>query len=85
MVQHEIDPGTRGQGSELLEQFERLEEEMPGAVRPGRLEREEPAAVAEEFQPVLADDRTQEIAAFRNASRCASTMRYSTPRSASRG
>ena len=36
---------------------------MTGAVRPGRLEREQNAAVAQELKPVLADGRTQEIAA----------------------
>ena len=63
MVEDEIDPRSRRQGSELLEQFERLEEEMPGAVRPRRLEREQNAAVAEELKPVLADCRPQEIPA----------------------
>ena len=36
---------------------------MTGAVRPRRLEREQNAAVAQELKPVLADRRTQEIAA----------------------
>ena len=63
MVEHEIDPGARGQGGQLLEQFERFEEEMPGAVRPSRLEREQNAAVAQKLKPVLADRRAQEIAA----------------------
>ncbi len=46
MVEHEIDPAARRQGGQLLEQFEGLEEELPGPVRPGRLEREQHAAVA---------------------------------------
>ena len=36
---------------------------MTGALRPRRLEREQNAAVAQELKPVLADRRTQEIAA----------------------
>ena len=63
VVKHEIDPRERRQGGQLLEQFERLEQEMTRAVRPSRLEREQHAAVAQELQPVLADRRTQEIAA----------------------
>ena len=63
MVDQQIDPGARRQGGELLEQFERFEEEMPGAVRPSRLEREQNAAVAQKLKPVLADRRAQEIAA----------------------
>ena len=35
---------------------------MTRAVCPGRLEREQHAAIAEELQPALADRRTQEIA-----------------------
>ena len=63
MVEHEIDPGALGQGGQLLEQFERLEEELAGTVRPGRLEREQHAAIAEKPKSVVADCRTQEIAA----------------------
>jgi len=59
MVERDIDPGARGQGGQLLEQFETLEEEMPCPVRRGRLEREQNAAVAPELKPVLADRRAQ--------------------------
>ncbi len=37
MVGHEIDPGARRQGGQLLEEFQRLEEQMPRAIRPDRL------------------------------------------------
>ena len=58
VVQHEIDPGARSQGRQLLEEFERFEEKMTGAICPSRLEREHDAAVAQELKPVLADGRT---------------------------
>jgi hypothetical protein len=46
--------GAWRQGGQLLEQVEGLEEQMPCPVRPGRLEREQNAAVAQELKPVLA-------------------------------
>ena len=37
VVEHEIHPGGRPRGGQLLEEFQPLEEQMPRAIRPDRL------------------------------------------------
>jgi hypothetical protein len=64
VVEHEIDPRARRQGWQLLEEFQRLEEEMTRAVCPARLEREQDAAVVQEPETLLRDRRAQQIAAL---------------------
>ena len=63
VVKHEIDPRARRQSRQLLEELQRLEQEMTRAVRPRGLEREQNAAVAQESEAVLRDRRAQQIPA----------------------
>jgi len=63
MVEHEIDPRPRDQRRELLEQRERLEDEMARAIRPGCLEREHDATVGQQSESILRDRRPEQIAA----------------------
>jgi hypothetical protein len=61
--EHEIDAGARGQGCELFQQLEGLQEEMGCAVRPLALERQQNAPVAGETEAILGDGRPQQVAA----------------------
>ena len=63
VAQHEIDPGPRGDRGQALEQLQRLEDEMLGAVGPGRLQGEHHAAVVQQAQPVLGHRGAQKIPA----------------------
>jgi hypothetical protein len=58
-----VDARPRGERGQLLEQRERLEHELPRAVRPRRLEREHDAAIVQEPEPVLRHRRSKQIAA----------------------
>jgi hypothetical protein len=61
VVQDEVDPRPRGERRELLEQRERLEDELARAVRPGRLEREHDATVGQQPESILSDRRPEQI------------------------
>ena len=63
VVENEIDPRPRGQRRELLEQRDRLEDEMTRAVRPGGLEREHNAIVGQQPESILSDRRPEQVAA----------------------
>src|SRR5207244_2872145 len=52
-----------GQRGEFLEELDRLEEEMGGAVGPLALEKHEHAAVAGELEAILGHRRSQDVAA----------------------
>src|SRR5438552_4156447 len=63
VIKHQIDPGARRPSRQLFQPVETLEEQMARAVCPGRLEREQNAAVTQEPEPVLTDGRAQKVAA----------------------
>jgi hypothetical protein len=50
--EHQIDPRPRNERRELLQQRERLKDQMARAIRPGALQREGDAAIVEEPEPV---------------------------------
>ena len=58
-VEHDIDAGARGEGSEL---FEGLEEEVTCAVGPLSLQLQQDASVAGELEAILGDGRPQQVA-----------------------
>ena len=64
VVEHEIDPRPRGERRQLLEQRERLDDEMACAIRPGRLERAQDATVGQQPESILSDRRPEQIAAL---------------------
>jgi len=63
VVAHEIDAGARGEGSELFEELEGLEEEVTCAVGPLPLQLQQDASVAGELEAILGDGRPQQVAA----------------------
>jgi hypothetical protein len=62
MVEDEVGPRPRGQGGELLEELDRLEEEVGGTVGPLTLEGHEHAPVGGELEAILGDRRSQDVA-----------------------
>jgi hypothetical protein len=63
VVEDEIDPWPRRERRKLLEQRERLEDQVARAVCPGVLEREHDATVAQQPESILSHRRTEQIAA----------------------
>ena len=63
MVEHQVDGGAGDDGGELLQQLDRLEEQMGGAIAPQRLECDEDAAVGPELDAVLGERGAEEVAA----------------------
>jgi len=63
VVEHESDAGARREGSELFEELEGLEEEVPCAVGPLPLQLQQDASVAGELEAILGDGRPQPVAA----------------------
>jgi hypothetical protein len=63
MIEHQVDPRPWDQRRELLQQRERLEEQLACAIRPRALQREHHAAVGEDPEPVLRHRRPEQIAA----------------------
>ena len=61
MVEDQVDPGTRGQRGEFLEELDRLEEEVGSAVGPLALEKHEHAPVAGELEAILGHRRSQDV------------------------
>src|SRR5947208_9292894 len=61
VIDDEVDPGVWRQGGELLEEFERLEEEVHRAVVPLGLQRDEDAAVG--CEPLLRNRWAEQVAA----------------------
>src|SRR5437867_1503158 len=57
MVDHQIDPGARRQGGELLQELDRLEQEMSGPVDPVCLQAQEHLPVRGEREAILGDRR----------------------------
>jgi hypothetical protein len=50
VIQEQVHGGPGDEGGELLEELERLEEEVGGAIAPDRLERNEDATVRAEWR-----------------------------------
>ena len=63
MVEQQVHPGTGDEGGQLLEELDRLEEEVGGAIAPDGLEFDEDAAVGAEAETVLGERGAEEIAA----------------------
>ena len=63
MVEHQVDGRPGCDGGELLQQLDRLEEEMGGAIAPHCLELDEDAAVGAELDAVLGERGAEEVAA----------------------
>src|SRR5205823_14609220 len=63
VVQDEVDPRAWGQGGELLQELDRCEQEVRGAVVPLGLERNQNESVRCQREPLLRDRRAQHVAA----------------------
>ena len=63
VVEHQVDPRPRSERAQLLEELQRLEHELAGAIGPCRLQRQHDAAIVEEPQPVMRHRRPEQIAA----------------------
>jgi hypothetical protein len=61
VVQEQVARGAGNEGCQLLQEFDRLEEEVRGAIAPGRLELDEDAPVGAETQAVLGERGAEEI------------------------
>jgi hypothetical protein len=59
VIEDQVDPRARSQSGKLLEELHRLEERMARAIRPGRLQREQDAVIAQAPQPLLRDRRAE--------------------------
>ena len=59
MIQDQIDPRPRGERGEAFQQFERIEQEVGGAIRPPVSELQPHLPVARQMEPVLRDGRPQ--------------------------
>jgi hypothetical protein len=53
VVEHQVVPGPRDERRELLEQRERLEDQMARAIRLVTVQREHDAAIGEPPKPIL--------------------------------
>ena len=63
MVQHEVDAWAGSQGSELLQELDRREEEVARAVVPLALQGDEDESVGRQCETLLRDRRAQHVAA----------------------
>jgi hypothetical protein len=61
VVEDEVDPWPRRERRQLLEQRERLEDQVARAVCPGALEREHDATVAQQPESMLSHRRTADL------------------------
>ena len=62
MIQNHVDRGTGNEGRELLQELDRLEEEMGSAITPHGLEFDEDASVGTELDAVLGEAGAEEVA-----------------------
>ena len=63
MVEHQVHGRPGDDSGKLLQQLDRVEEQMRGAVAPDRFECDEDAAIRTELDAVLGERRAEEIAA----------------------
>ena len=63
MIHDEVDRGTGNDGRELLQDLDRLEEQMRGAIAPDGRQRDEDASVGPELDAVLGERGAEEVAA----------------------
>jgi len=63
VIHDEVDRGAGDDRRELLQELDRLEEQMRGAIAPERLQRDEDATVGPEVEAVLGERGAEEVAA----------------------
>jgi hypothetical protein len=63
VIHDEVDRGAGDDRRELLQELDRLEEQMRGAIAPERLQRDEDASVDPELDAVLGERGAEEVAA----------------------
>jgi hypothetical protein len=63
MVEHQVIARPGDDGGELLQELDRVEEQMRGAIAPDRFEFDEDAPIRTELDAVLRERRAEEIAA----------------------
>jgi len=61
VIDHEVDPGTRHQHCELLQELDWLEEEMGGPVGPRALQGQDHLSLRRERQAILCDRRPEDV------------------------